>query len=77
MLAVCQKFGLQPEMPKSVMLADKLLLATEFRDVTTVDDFDWIVAECGVAPSEHMMICPWPPAVAEDRFLRRFWELTK
>ncbi len=77
MLAVCQKFGLQPEMPKSVMLADKLLLATEFRDVTTVDDLDWIIAECGVAPSEHLLIHPWPPCVAEERFLRRFWNLTR
>jgi len=77
MLAVCQKFGLRPEMPKSVMLADKLVLATEFRDVTTVDDLDWIIAECGVAPLEHILIHPWPPCVAEERFLHRFWDLTR
>ncbi len=77
MRAVCQKFGLWAEMPKSVMLADKIALATEFRDVTTVDDLDWIIEECGVAPMADYTIFPWPPVVAEDRFLRRFWDLTK
>jgi hypothetical protein len=77
MRAICRKFGLQPEMPDSVMAADKLALATEFRDVTTVDDPDWIVHECGVAPMSDFMIFPWPPLVAEDRFLRRFSDLAK
>jgi hypothetical protein len=77
MRAICRKFGLRPQMPFSVMAADKLALATEFRDVTTVDDPDWIVAECGVAPISDYTIFPWPPAIAEDRFLRRFWELSR
>jgi hypothetical protein len=77
MRAICRKFGLRPEMPASVMAADKVALATEFRDVTTMDDPDWIVAECGVAPLSDYAIFPWPAAVAEDRFLRRFWELTR
>ena len=76
MLAVCQKFGLPPQMPQSVMAADKIILATEFRDVTTVDDLDWIIQECGHAPLDRW-ITPWPPAVAEDRFLARFRELAK
>lgn len=75
--AVAAKFGLAPTLPASVVEADRIVLATEFRDVTTVDDLDWIVAECGFAPTEQLWITPWPPAVAEDRFLRRFWELTK
>ena len=76
---VAQKFGLAPEMPQSVKEADRILLATEFRDLTTVDDLDWIVAECGVEPLDHRMytIDPWPSVVAEDNFLRRFRELTK
>ena len=45
MNAICRKFSLRGQMPCSVMAADKLALATEFRDVTTVDDPDWIVAE--------------------------------
>lgn len=77
MRAICRRFGLRPQMPRSVMAADKLALATEFRDVTTVDDPDWIVEECGVAPISDYTIFPWAPAVAEDRFLRRFWELSR
>ena len=77
MAAICKRFGLRPEMPTSVIAADKRALATEFRDVTTVDDPDWIAAECGVAPVSDFTIFPWPPAIAEDRFLRRFWDLAK
>jgi hypothetical protein len=73
---VARKFGLAPEMPQSVKRADKILLATEFRDVTAVDDLDWIIAECGCEPAESLWITPWPPAVAERRFLARFHELT-
>ena len=73
---VARKFGLAPEVPQSVKRADKILLATEFRDVTAVDDLDWIIAECGCEPAESLWITPWPPAVAERRFLARFHELT-
>lgn len=75
--AVAARFCLPPAIPDSVKRADRIALATEFRDVTTVDDLDWIVGECGFAPSEQLWIMPWPPAVAEDRFLRRYWELTR
>ena len=75
--AVATRFGLPPAVPGSVRAADTLLLATEFRDVTTVMDMDWVIAECGVAPLASMHIHPWPPPVAEDRFLRRFWELAR
>jgi 5'-deoxynucleotidase YfbR-like HD superfamily hydrolase len=73
---VAQKFGLGPEMPQSVKRADKVLLATEFRDVTAVDDLDWIIAECGCEPAESLWITPWPPVLAKCRFLARFRELT-
>jgi hypothetical protein len=75
--AVASKFGLNPVIPYSVKQADRIVLATEFRDVTTVDDLDWIVGECGFAPSDSLPIVPWPSIVAEDRFLRRYWELTR
>ena len=77
MRAICRKFGLKAGMPSSVIAADKRALATEFRDVTTMDDPDWIAEECGVAPISDYTIFPWPPAVAEDRFLRRFSELNR
>lgn len=75
--AVAARFSLPSAIPDSVKRADRIVLATEFRDVTTVDDLDWIIAECGFAPSEHHCIMPWPPSAAEDRFLRRYWELTR
>jgi hypothetical protein len=79
LLCFARKFGLPPELPESVLRADAMLLATEFRDVTTVDhDHAWILGECGVPPlNSGFFIRPWPSAVAEDQFLRRFWELTK
>ncbi len=76
MACIAQKFGLAAEMPESVRRADRLILATEFRDVTTVDDPAWITTECGVEPLADV-IFPWPAAVAEENFLRRFVELTK
>jgi hypothetical protein len=75
MLAVCERYGLKPEMPASVMRADKILLATEFRDVTTMDDPEWIKDECGTDPLDGFLL-GWPPFVAEQRFLDRFEELT-
>jgi hypothetical protein len=79
LVCFAERFGLPPGIPESVVRADSMLLATEFRDVTTVhDDHPWIVNECGVAPiNSGFYILPCPPAVAEDRFLRRYWELTK
>jgi uncharacterized protein len=74
---ICGRFGLAPEIPASINLADRIALATEFRDVTTVNDPAWVVEECGVAPCPTMYIIPWAAAVAEDQFLRRYWELAK
>ncbi len=76
MVAVCRRFGLAPTMPLSAAMADKVLLATEFRDVTTVDDPDWIVTECGEKPLPDYRIDAWSPAVAKARFMKRFEELT-
>ena len=73
---IARRFGLAPEMPQSVKRADKILLATEFRDVTAVDDLDWIIAECGCEPDQSLRITPWPSEVARRRFLARFEELT-
>jgi len=74
---VAEKFALNPVLPASVEDADKSILATEFRDITTVDDPGWIISECGCEPIAGLHITPWPPDVAEDRFLRRFWELAR
>ena len=77
MAAICARYDLRPEMPLSVKIADKRLLATEFRDVTTMDDPDWIRLECGFEPLSDYRIASWAPSFAESMFLDRFEELTK
>jgi uncharacterized protein len=74
---IAARFCLRPEMPESVKRADRLLLATEFRDVVHLEDMDWIERECGCAPCLNLIIVPWPPLVAEYRFYERFAELSK
>ena len=76
MVTICDRYNLRPEMPRSVELADRAMLATEFRDVTTMKDLTWIINECGLAPLPHLHIEPWLPKFAESRFLDRFTELT-
>jgi len=76
MITICDRYNLRPEMPRSVELADRAMLATEFRDVTSMDDREWIINECGVAPLLNITIEPWLPNAAESRFLDRFTELT-
>ena len=76
MVAICQRFGLRPEMPRSVMIADKAMLATEFRDVTTATDIRWIKEECGTVPVPNLWIEPLPPRAARHLFLNRYVELT-
>lgn len=73
--AVALKFGMTAIMPPAVHVADKVMLATEFRDVTTVDNVAWIIDECGQKPLDRRWLTPWPAAVAEVRFLARFREL--
>lgn len=77
MVAVCERFGLQFDMPESVAAADEVLLATELRDlmpqrrVLYVDD-----------PGEPRFgslanpIAPMESRDAEREFLARFRELT-
>lgn len=76
MVTICQRFGLRPEMPRSVMIADKAILATEFRDVTTMNDLRWITDECGVPPLANLHIDPWLPNISKRMFLDRWVELT-
>ena len=74
--AVCERYGLRPEMPASVRRADKILLATEFRDVTPNGDPVFVFEECGERPLWDYHIAAWAPAFAEKMFLDRFEELT-
>ncbi len=76
MRAICERYGLRPEMPPSVKVADRVLLATEFRDVTPNGDPDFILRECGQKPLHDYTLVAWPSIVAEQRFLDRFEELS-
>lgn len=72
MRAVCQRYGLDEKEPPSVKLADRLLLATEKRDLMSEGDH-WAEIH-GIKPLEER-ITPWSWQDAERRFLERFEEL--
>jgi hypothetical protein len=70
-IAICKRFGLPEKEPASVKLADTLLLATEARDLMSPLHPDW---RQPVEPLP-LKIDSWGPDEAEDRFIKRFYEL--
>jgi hypothetical protein len=70
--AVAERFGLQFPIPKSVHLADDMLLCGERRDLLP-DGPGWEWAKS--IPPLRFTIVPWEPDVAEAEFLKRFEEL--
>ncbi len=71
MLAICNKFGLGSEMPRSVRYADTVLLMTEKRDLMHGCNKEW---EDTAQPLETI-IRPRYPHDAKQMFLKRFREL--
>lgn len=72
--AILAKFGITLPLHPSVKLADLILLATEKRDLTPLDEDD---GECsGVTPLAEVIV-PMPPAEAKAAFLARYYELTQ
>lgn len=67
------KFGLPEEMSAPVRTADRILLATEKRDLMAHDPWVWPILE-GVEPLSEQIV-PWSPEVSMERFLQRFAEL--
>ena len=67
-----QKFGLPAEKSDPVDLADRILLATEKRDLMPPDP-DWEIL-AGIRPLPGRIV-PWPEGRARTLFLRRFAEL--
>ena len=63
---VCQKFAIPVHIPESVLLADKVALATEKRDLMA-HDLHWEFLT-GVEPSS-IQINPWPFEEVKRRFL--------
>ena len=68
------RFGLPEEPSPEIHRADRVLLATEKRDLMPEDSFEWPILE-GVEPLPDR-IEPWTSARAMGMFLRRFEELT-
>ena len=68
-----RKFGLPGEMSGPVRRADRVLLATEKRDLMPPDPRDWPILE-GIVPLPEPIVS-WAPPVAMERFLHRFAEL--
>lgn len=73
--AVLQHFGLAAELPSCVKKADRVMLATEYRDLMSHahhgEVWDSLV---GVEPL-HATLKPVEPVVARRQFLQRFSEL--
>lgn len=70
--AVCRRFGLTFAEPSSVKKADKVLLATEARDLMSPLRSDW-VQTCEPLP---FRIEPMSQQDAKNMFMKRFFELT-
>lgn len=69
---ICKRFSLPEKEPASVKIADKLMLATEARDLLGHLRPDWKI---DVQPAPFK-IDPLPPQEAKDLFMKRFFELT-
>jgi uncharacterized protein len=71
--SVFARFGLPAELPECVKTADRVMLATEQRDLMPAHDDTWATTK-GVQPLA-MSIEPWNPDVARATFTRRFLQL--
>lgn len=71
-LAICKRFGLPEKEPPSVKKADKILLATEARDLLRNLRSDFSLKEIPLP----FKIDPLGPREAKDLFMKRFFELT-
>ncbi len=72
--AVLTRFGIDPNLPPEIKVADIILLCTEQRDLMTHLASDWAILS-GVTPLPEKII-PLAPAEAKALFLNRFAELT-
>lgn len=73
MESICCRFSLPWREPESVTVADRVMLATEVRDLMHADREYWKKIEAKPAAGR---IRPWSPDVAEYEFLRRYRALT-
>ena len=70
---ICNKFGLQEEMPAEVKEADNRMLITERNQLMSKPPMEWF----DKYEPYDIKIDPWDPKVAEQRFLELFYSLYK
>lgn len=70
--AVCERFGLPEKEPEAVRRADKVLLATEARDLMPFREAHWRGL---TMPPLEIRIRPWAAHEAKSRFLQFFRSL--
>jgi hypothetical protein len=79
---LAEKFGYRYPYPPSVKIADRIMLATEKRDLMAADGRDWKMLEMvepldEVIPSDiHREGCYWQPYYWERMFLGRYREVS-
>lgn len=73
--AVCQRFGLEPEMPESVIEVDRLLLVSEAEIHLEYHVDNWH-RTLGVMPDPTLILDPWSVNESLVNFLERYAELT-
>lgn len=66
---IARKFGIDRELPAAVVHADRVMLATEQRDMLVNFD-DW-----GLPTPMRSKLRPWAQGVAKRMFLEKFWAL--
>lgn len=68
--SVLDRFDIR-RLPDTILVADRVALATERRDLLPDDDGDW---DIGVPPAEYRILT-LPPTHAKQQFLARYAEL--
>lgn len=72
-LAICERFGIAPELPDCIYEADMIALATEREQLMPWHGDEW---EClhGITPLPEALEC-WTPPQAQVHYLNRLLEL--
>lgn len=73
---ITHKFGLPEVMSPVVKQADRIMLATERRDLFIDGDIEWDILK-GINPTDAFTVKPLPPHQARTLFMERWYELEK
>lgn len=80
MAVILARFGLSPNLPESVKIADKRMLVTEMRDLSSAGSFNSeryeVAVNSGIKPYSFK-INPEPPKQVKEWFLDKFDDYSK